>query len=127
MLLYMSNISKADYTFLRTLPADWSLFEHVFASGDVGMRKSALCFYEHDFRAIGSRPEKVIFVDDGLENAMSAQSLGMEGIQFQDPESLAQILGNLLGDPVRRGENLNENAKMLHSATENGTNYPILE
>ncbi|OQE25557.1 hypothetical protein PENSTE_c006G05661 [Penicillium steckii] len=116
-----ANISKEEYVYLRKLPADWNLFEHVFVSGDIGMREPGVCFYEHVLKNIGVRPEKVIFVDEKLENVMSAQSLGMKGIQFQDPESLAQILENLLGDSVRRGEEfLMKNTGKFHSVSDNG-------
>lgn len=85
------------------------------------MREPGVCFYEHVLKNIGVRPEKVIFVDEKLENVMSAQSLGMKGIQFQDPESLAQILENLLGDSVRRGEEfLMKNTGKFHSVSDNG-------
>ena len=97
----MSNISKPDYVFLRTRPADWGIFEKVFTSADAGMRKPDLCFYEHVLQAIDAAPAHTIFVDDKLENVRSAQALGIEGIVFDDVASLSRKLKDLLAIPVQ--------------------------
>jgi FMN phosphatase YigB (HAD superfamily) len=117
----MSNISKPDYDVLRTKAADWDVFDSVFASGEVGMRKPDLCFYKHVLQAIDARPEEVIFVDDKLENVISARSLGICAIQFKDATSLARTLENLLGNPILRGKNfLSKNARKMDSITDTG-------
>ncbi len=119
----MSNISKPDYKVLRTKEADWSIFDNVFTSGHVGMRKPDLCFYRYVLKAISasSSPEEVIFVDDKLENVISAQSIGINGIVFENAQELRRKLKNLLGDPVGRGkEFLTSNAKQLNSVTNTG-------
>ncbi|KAJ5745274.1 Haloacid dehalogenase-like hydrolase-domain-containing protein [Penicillium odoratum] len=117
----MSNISKPDYEVLRTKIADWGVFDHIFASGEVGMRKPDLCFYKHVLQTIDVRPEEVIFVDDKLENVISAKSLGIRAIQFKDVRSLTRTLGNLLGNPILRGNNfLSRNAKNMDSTTDTG-------
>lgn len=93
----MSNISKEDYDFLRTVEADWSLFDRVYASGYEGMRKPDVQFFQHVLREISGRPEEVIFVDDKLENVGSARSLGIHGIQFTDPVQAEEQIQELLG------------------------------
>jgi FMN phosphatase YigB (HAD superfamily) len=120
----MSNISKPHYDLIRSQPWDWSLFEHVFTSADVGMRKPDLNFYEHVLKAIGENcPENVLFVDDKLENIVSAKSLGFRAIQFDEVGTgrvMQQILNNV-GDPIQRGnEFLLKNAKNMPSFTNNG-------
>ncbi|KAJ5652725.1 Haloacid dehalogenase-like hydrolase-domain-containing protein [Penicillium longicatenatum] len=100
----MSNISKPDYDVLRTKVADRDVFDNVFTSGEVD-----------------ARPEEVIFVDDKLENVISARSLVICAIQSKDATSLARTLENLLGNPILRGKNfLSKNARKMDSITDTG-------
>jgi hypothetical protein len=55
-----------------------------------------------------------------MENILSARSLGMYGIVFDDSRTVIRALHNLLGDPVERGRQyLTSNAKKLLSVTDN--------
>ncbi|KAG2342940.1 HAD-like protein [Suillus weaverae] len=117
----MSNISAPDYEVLRTKPADWSLFDGIFTSAGVGERKPNLGFYKAVISSTGVDPSRTIFVDDKIENVLSARSLGMRGIVFDDHRKVVRALYNLLGDPVERGRQyLTANAKKLLSVTDNG-------
>ncbi|KAG2043476.1 HAD-like domain-containing protein [Suillus americanus] len=117
----MSNISAPDYEVLRTKPADWSLFDGIFTSAGVGERKPNLGFYKAVISSTGVDPSRTIFVDDKIENVLSARSLGMRGIVFDDHRKVVRALYNLLGDPVERGRQyLTVNAKKLLSVTDNG-------
>ncbi|KAH7926721.1 HAD-like protein [Leucogyrophana mollusca] len=117
----MSNISQPDYEVLRTKPADWSIFDEVFTSAAAGERKPNLGFYRLVLSKTGVDPRRAIFVDDKLENVLSARSLGLHGIVFDDPLKVIRALRNLLGDPVQRGQGyLRSNAKKLESVTDNG-------
>jgi FMN phosphatase YigB (HAD superfamily) len=98
----MSNISIPDYEVLRAKSADWSIFDQIFTSGVVGERKPNLDFFRHVLDSTHTVPESAIFVDDKLENVLSAQSLGLYGIVFHDTAQVAQTLRNLIGDPVKR-------------------------
>ena len=53
----------------------------------------------------GIDPTHTIFVDDKLENVLTAQSFGMHGIIFDDQENVIRQLKNISGDPVSRGRN----------------------
>ncbi|KAI0310794.1 HAD-like domain-containing protein [Amylostereum chailletii] len=117
----MSNISRPDYEVLKKKPADWSIFEEVFTSAAVGMRKPDLCFYKHVLASTGSDPQSTVFVDDKPENVLSARSLGMHGIVFDNPETVRVTLRALIGDPIRRGRDyLDANAGQLDSVTNTG-------
>ncbi|KAG1881344.1 HAD-like domain-containing protein [Suillus tomentosus] len=117
----MSNISAPDYEVLLTKPADWSLFDGIFTSAEVGERKPNLGFYKAVISSTGADPSRTIFVDDKMVNVLSARSLGMRGIIFDDTREVIRVLYNLLGDPVERGRQyLNMNAKKLLSVTDNG-------
>ena len=117
----MSNISLPHYQVLRTKPADWEIFDELFASGAVGERKPDLKFYKHVIAKTGVDPQKAIFVDDKVENVLTARAFGFTGIVFDDVSNVIRNLRNLLGDPVKRGQDfLNSNAKKLESVTDTG-------
>ncbi|KAF3925250.1 hypothetical protein ABW20_dc0105627 [Dactylellina cionopaga] len=115
----MSNIVEPHYQILRAKLADWSVFDEVFTSADVGKRKPELGFYRHVLEKIGlaKSPSSAILVDDTLNNVISAKSLGMQAVQFHTAEETIRRLLNVLGNPVARGsEYLDKNAKNMHSA-----------
>jgi FMN phosphatase YigB (HAD superfamily) len=127
-IIAMSNISKPDFDALhaRWGPTFWSLFDEVFTSSAAGSRKPNLSFYQHVLRSTGINPEKAVFVDDSIQNTISAGSLGMRGILFENLPMLVRTVKGLLHDPVVRGKAfLQKNAKKLHSFTECG--IPVLE
>jgi FMN phosphatase YigB (HAD superfamily) len=118
----MSNISFPDYEVLRTKPADWSLFDHIFTSAAAGQRKPNLSFYKQVLAETNVDPCSAIFLDDKSENVLSARSLGFHGIVFDSTEKVARSLRNLTGDPVKRGRDfLTNNAGRLDSVTGTGT------
>ncbi|KAF9894654.1 hypothetical protein FE257_006542 [Aspergillus nanangensis] len=122
----MSNISQPDYDILlsKASSEDWHLFDKVFPSGHVGMRKPDLEFFRHVLREISTAAEDVVFVDDKLENVMSAWSLGMHGIVFQNKEDVQRQLANLFGSPTERGmEYLSSRKGQLQSMTT--TDIPV--
>ena len=121
----MSNISKEDFTFLSTKLADWSVFDRVFTSGHAGMRKPDLGFYNHVLEETQLAVEETIFIDDREENVAAAQSLGIRGLIFEDNDTVARALSNLLDDPVERGyDYLDRNAKYFDSVTTTGVKIP---
>jgi HAD superfamily hydrolase (TIGR01509 family) len=122
----MSNISKPDYEILLSKADDWSLFDKIFPSGYVGMRKPDLAFFHHVLREISTASKDIVFVDDSLENVTSARSLGMHGIVFKEKEDVQRQLQNLFGSPAERGmQYLSSNKTMLQSVTT--TNVPVLD
>ncbi len=138
----MSNISMPDWEVLQTKgrPEDWLLFERVFTSAEARERKPNLGFYQHVIREITKYsdaqpksevkghnlnwtfdPTSTIFVDDKLENVVSARSCGLRGLQFTSFEILAQSLRNAILPPFTRARNwLRANAKNMPSITNTG-------
>ncbi|KAI0047754.1 HAD-like protein [Auriscalpium vulgare] len=117
----MSNISAPDYEVLRTKPADWGIFQRVFTSAAAGMRKPNLGFYKYVLEEIKADPATVVFVDDKPENVLSARSLGIHGVVFDDPTKVRQALRYLVCDPVTRGRDfLAAHAGELESKTDTG-------
>jgi len=117
----MSNISHPDYDYLKTKPADWSLFDKVYTSTQAKDRKPNLGFYRQVLDDIAVDPRSVLFVDDKTENVFSARSFGMRGIIFDDQKRVIQAIRNAVQDPVDRARSyLQTNAKLLHSVTSTG-------
>lgn len=124
-ILAMSNISKPDYMFLRTKPADWDVFDTVFTSSDAGERKPNLGYYRYVVEKGAIDPHSTIFIDDKLENVLVARSLGMYGIVFDDQDKVMRALRNLLGDPIQRGWSfMRSHAGHLESVTNTGVLVP---
>ncbi|KAF9893553.1 hypothetical protein FE257_010865 [Aspergillus nanangensis] len=80
-----------------------TIFDGIYVSANVGMRKPDLCFYNYVLEDIGLPSHAVVIVDDLQENVLAAQSLGIHGILFESHEELCRRIQNLLGDPVARG------------------------
>ena len=93
----MSNISREDFAALSTA-LDWSLFDQVFTSGHVGMRKPDHGFYRHVLQRTELAPVETIFVDDKQENVAAAKSLGMNSIIFDNATAVLQTLDAVLQD-----------------------------
>lgn len=120
----LSNISQPDYEYLLTKPADWSVFDKVFASALIGERKPHLGCYRHVIEETGIDPRSTVFVDDKIDNVLSARSLGMHGIVFEKQEDVSRELLNLFGNPVQRGlDFLQQSAGNLQSITSQGQSF----
>lgn len=118
----MSNVGREDFASLSK-KMDWSLFDRVFTSGDVGMRKPDLGFFRHVLEEIGLDSEQVVFVDDKRENVLAADGLGIRSIVFDD--CTVQTLQALLDTPISRAfDFLYRNAKHLDSITDSGVVIP---
>ncbi len=114
----MSNISQPDYEALRSISSDmdWSIFDDIFTSFAAGRRKPELGFYRHTLSQASLDPSRTIYIDDKLENVLSARSQGLHGLMYHNPTELKQSLLNLLGNPVLRGQDyLKQNAGHLTS------------
>jgi HAD superfamily hydrolase (TIGR01509 family) len=118
----MSNIGKEDFVDLED-KMDWSLFDGVYASGDVGMRKPDPEFFRYVLDNIKIAPDRVMFVDDKRENVASAESLGINSFLFSDSTILD--LRTQLDDPYPKGlAYLHQNAQQFNSITNYGTSIP---
>ncbi|KAG7442307.1 HAD-like protein [Guyanagaster necrorhizus] len=132
----MSNISQPDYDALRsiTVDMDWSIFDGIFTSFAAGTRKPELKFYRYALSQASLDPSRTIFIDDRLENVLSARSQGLHGLMYRESKELKQSLLSLFGDPILRGQRfLKKNAGHLASMCsgiaiqENFTQLLILE
>lgn len=121
----LSNISAPDFAYLRTLDAQWSIFDEVFVSCEIGERKPHLGIFKTVLQRTGSNPAKTVFVDDKLDNVLSAKSLGCRGVHFVERHEAFRELKTLFCDPVQRGHAfLAANAGRLDSVTNSGELVP---
>ncbi|KAF9464282.1 HAD-like domain-containing protein [Collybia nuda] len=123
LIIYaMSNISAPDWEVLRTkaTPEEWGLFDRVFTSAAARERKPNIGFFRHVIEQTGVDPSRTIFVDDKLENVLSARSFGMHGVVFDNEIKVIQELKNLCYDPLARGKKYLASHKKKHvSVTSN--------
>ena len=122
-LFAMSNISAPDWEVLRHKgrPEDWALFERVFTSATARERKPNLGYFRHVLEFTGIDPRRTAFVDDKLENVVSARSLGLKGIVFTSFDEVARELRTLVRNPIIDGERyLRCHAKEMKSVTDTG-------
>ena len=122
-LFAMSNISAPDWEVLRHKghPEDWALFERVFTSAAAHERKPNLGYFHHVLESTGIDPARTAFVDDKLENVVSARSLGLKGIVFTSFDEVARELRTLVRNPVVDGlQYLRDHAKEMKSVTDSG-------
>ena len=90
---------------MSTTPNAFLTDRYFFSSAAIHMRKPNIGFYKHVIEETGIDPTRTIFVDDKLENVLTAQSFGMHGIIFDDQDKVIRQLKNICGDPILRGSN----------------------
>jgi hypothetical protein len=120
--MFRTNIARHDFTYLKDILPDWTLFDGEYTSFDAGMIKPELGYYNHVLDNLGlTDPKSAIFVDDKVTNVSAAQSFGIEGIVFESADALMRQLRNQLFDPVMRARQYMEaNAHNHHSQIEDG-------
>ncbi len=72
------------------------VFHHMTISAEVGAMKPSAKIYEFALEQLQVKAKEAVFVDDVLENIEACEKLGMQGIQFKDPESMLKRLKALL-------------------------------
>jgi FMN phosphatase YigB (HAD superfamily) len=88
-LYAVTNLSRDDFALVNALGIDWSVFDQVFLSCDLGMQKPELRFYQHVLDAIDLRAHQVVLLDDDTDNILAALSLGFQDVLcLEDPLSL---------------------------------------
>ncbi|KAH9167535.1 hypothetical protein EDB89DRAFT_2245659 [Lactarius sanguifluus] len=121
-IFVVSNISAPDYE---------GIFERVFTSA-AGMRKPELCFLKIVLDQIKAEPLSVVFVDDRSENVLATRSLGMNGIVFDDVQTVppdsnwrqwSQVRSGRLGSETNGGQIVAENFANLLILEATNTRY----
>jgi epoxide hydrolase-like predicted phosphatase len=71
-------------------------FDALIVSAEVGIMKPDPRIYRIALEQLKVEPHEAIFVDDTPANVEAARSLGMQGIQFRDPEQTLDKLKELM-------------------------------
>jgi len=72
------------------------VFDHMTISAEVGVAKPSARIFEIALDQLQVKAKEAVFVDDVVENIEACEKLGMQGIQFKDPESTLKQLRALL-------------------------------
>lgn len=75
-------------------------FDVYVNSAHVGLRKPDPAIYHLALERLGVEPEQAVFLDDRLHNVDSAREVGINAIQFVDPDTSLARLEALLGHPI---------------------------
>jgi len=94
----LTNFPSHLHEFLRTVWNIEGTFDHVIASCDVKLLKPDPRMYQYALEQAGCRAEEAVFIDDREGNVQGAQSIGMRGIVFQNPEQAIADLNALLAE-----------------------------
>ena len=77
--------------------AVFDLFEEVFESSRLGVRKPEPEFYQRALDVLGVQPSETVFLDDLGINLKPARAMGMTTIKVVDPDQALAELGQILG------------------------------
>ncbi|MFA6518177.1 MAG: HAD-IA family hydrolase [Candidatus Shapirobacteria bacterium] len=77
-----------------------SLFHRSIISWQVGVRKPEPEFYQQIPKHTGYNFKEVLYIDDGLENILAAQPLGLNTILYQNYPRLLSDLKKYLGSKI---------------------------
>lgn len=73
----------------------FDLFDHVFLSNELGMRKPDIEKYKYVLEKLDTKPKRCIFIDDKLRNLIPARELGMVVIRFKSFEHFKEMLSEM--------------------------------
>lgn len=123
-ILCLSNIPEPALRLLRETIAGWDIIDEMHTSATYGFRKPDLAAFRTFLKVTHNTPESCILVDDRIENVVSARSLGLRAILFQNTVSTITEIHNLLGNSVARGvAYLKQHAGKLFSVTNDGEEH----
>jgi putative hydrolase of the HAD superfamily len=94
-LYLLSNTNSIHFTvveqvFLQKLPENtWPrLFDHLFLSHEMGLRKPGEAIYQSVLQTLGAKPEACLFFDDLKENLLGAEKVGIQTHHIDHPKAL---------------------------------------
>ena len=91
-------LSNAPEGFLRRVLEEnnlYSLFDKLFISCEIGLKKPSAAYYTYALKNIGLRAEDTFFTDDNASNVMSARAMGINAEVYQGVKGLKRQLMSL--------------------------------
>jgi epoxide hydrolase-like predicted phosphatase len=95
-LIALSNVNSSHWEYL--LSQKWGFieyFDELILSHEIHMTKPEKKIFQYTIQKAGCKPEEILFIDDGLNNVVSAKQLGIVGIHFTTLEDLIEELREL--------------------------------
>ena len=92
-LIALSNVNSSHWDYL--LNQKWGFleyFDELILSHEVHMTKPEKKIFDYAIEKAGCKPEEILFIDDGLNNVVSAKKLGIVGIHFSTAKDLIEEL-----------------------------------
>ena len=94
----LAALSNTNALHWKRLEGDFGipgLFERVFTSYELGLRKPDPTIYVHTLSVLDVKPEAVLFFDDNALNIEAARDLGMQAHRVDRPEGVRATLREL--------------------------------
>ena len=94
-LATLINEGTAWANYKLDVPHFRKFFKLNIISGELGIKKPDLKFFDTAIKQINAKPEECIFIDDDLKNIAAGKSFGFNSILFTSPEKLKMDLVKL--------------------------------
>ena len=91
-----SNENQPDMIDLDKKAEVFDLFDFVFESKEIGLRKPDQAFYDHVIKEVNILPNKIIFLDDLGINLKPAKAMGITTIKVISESQAKKDLGEIL-------------------------------
>ncbi|KAJ5507009.1 hypothetical protein N7527_009152 [Penicillium freii] len=105
-LFGLSNTPYPEEDAVQSIGRQWPIFDHIYTSGTLRMRKPDISCYKHVLKEIGLSAEEVLFIDDSLENVLAARSVGIISILFQNHKQVSCLIKDALNGTALDDANL---------------------
>ncbi|MEE8245159.1 MAG: HAD-IA family hydrolase [Pseudomonadales bacterium] len=79
-----------------------SVFERVFVSNEIGLRKPDVAAFEHVASEMAHPPGQILFIDDTLENVEGARTAGMQAAHVTSSAQVVRTLEDLVISRINR-------------------------
>ena len=90
------NDNQPDMIDLNKKTEIFNLFDFIFESKEIGLRKPDQAFYDYVLEKVDTSPEKIIFLDDLGINLKPAKAMGITTIKVVSESQAKVDLENLL-------------------------------
>ncbi len=83
-LIMVSNTNELHYGYIKQNFPEIMIFDAYFLSYEMHSMKPDAEYYQHFIRESGFKSDEILFIDDKKENIKTAESIGLNTIQYQN-------------------------------------------
>jgi putative hydrolase of the HAD superfamily len=114
-LSLLSNTNEAHIAYVKPECQElFSLFDKLFFSFEVGLRKPQTEIFRHTLEVMGYAASETLFIDDSYQHIEAARRCGIKTLWLQNPESLALAVDLLA--PKQEAQASSENSSQHDEA-----------